>query len=81
MSQQKQLQMMAFIPKALTIKTYTVGFPPLWKESLVELTITPNPKNDYDRYNLQLCSTLSQIWCNWLHGLITINIMRKGSDD
>lgn len=81
MSQQKQLQMMAFIPKALTIKTYTVGFPPLWKESLVELTITANSKYDYDKYNLPLCSALSQICANWVHGLIEINSMRKGSDD
>ena len=81
MSQQKQLQMMAFIPKALTIKTYTVGFPTSWKESLVELAITANPKFDYDKYNLPLCSALSQICANWVHGLIEINSMRKGSDD
>ncbi|MDE6059498.1 MAG: DUF3962 domain-containing protein [Clostridia bacterium] len=81
MSQQKQLQMMTFIPKALTIKTYAVGFPPLWKECLAELAFTANPKYDYDKYNLPLCSALSQICSNWVHGLIEINGMRKGSDD
>lgn len=81
MSQQKQLQMMTFIPKALTIKVYTVGFPFEWKECLRELAIAANPKYDYDNYNLPLCSALSQICVNWVHGLIEINSMRKRSDD
>ncbi len=81
MNQQKKLQMMAFIPKALTIKIHTVGFPIEWKESLKELAIAVNPKYDYENYNLPLCNKLSQICLNWVHGLIEINGMRKNSDD
>ncbi len=81
MSQQKKLQMMTFIPKTSTIDIYTLGFPPAWKERLVELAIAGNSKNNYDKYILPLCSTLGKLCANWVHGLIEINSMRKNSDD
>lgn len=77
----KKLQMMAFIPKATTIKIYTIGFPARWKELLYKLAITVNPKYDYEKYNLPLCSALGKICANWIYGLIEIKPMRQSSND
>lgn len=77
----KKLQMMAFIPKATTIKIYTVGFPEKWKELLFRLAITVNPKYDYEKFNLPLCSALRKICANWIYGLIDIKSMRLSSND
>ena len=77
----KKLQMMAFIPKATTIKIYTVAFPTRWKELLLNLAIAAKPNYDYEKYYLPLCSALGKICTNWVHGLIDIKFMRKNTDD
>lgn len=81
MSQQKKLQMMTFIPKNSTINVYTIGFPATWKEKLAELAIAGNASYNYEKYALPLCSALSKLCANWVHGLIEISNMRKYSDD
>lgn len=81
MGQQKKLQMMMFLPKTSTIEIYTLGFPPEWKEKLVELAIAGNSTNNYEKFMLPLCSVLSKLCVNWVHGLIEITGMRKNSDD
>lgn len=77
----KKLQMMAFIPKTTTIKIHTLGFPARWKELLLRLAITVNPKYDHEKYNLPLCGALSKICANWIYGLIDIKPLRKNSND
>lgn len=81
MSQQKKLQMMTFIPKTTTIKVFTLGFPSMWKEKLSDLAFAGNPSFKYETYILPLCSLLSKLCANWVHGLIEINNLRKYSDD
>ena len=78
---QKKLQMMAYIPKTTTIKLYYVGFPSRWKEKLAELAMAAKANYDYEKYNLPLCAALRKICSNWIHGLVEIASMRKGSDD
>ena len=78
---QKQLQLMAYIPKTTTIKLHYVGFPAHWKEKLAQLASAAKADYDYERVNLPLCAALRKICTNWVHGLVDIASMRKGSDD
>lgn len=77
----KNLQMMAFIPKATTIKIYSVGFPAMWKEKLARLAYAVKPTYDYEKFYLPLSPMLGKVCSNWVHGLIEIKNMRKNTDD
>ena len=78
---EKKLQMMAYTPKKTTIKLYYVGFPAHWKEKLARLAVAVKPDYDFEKTFLPLCSVLRAICVNWVHGLVEIAPMRKGSDD
>lgn len=45
---QKQLQLMAYIPKTTTIKLHYVGFPAHWKEKLAQLASAAKADYDYE---------------------------------
>ena len=51
---QKQLQLMAYIPKTTTIKLHYVGLPAHWKEKLAQLASDAKAGYDYVRANLPL---------------------------
>lgn len=71
---------MAMIPKTnTTIKLYFLAFPAEWKELLVKLQVSVDPKFN-TQFNLKT-NVLYGYLNGWLNDVVQVNTMRQDSDD